>query len=383
MNETPYPEGEQPQPEGQPMGEQLPTPYTPTPPPLDGDAPLGAPYMGASQGATGYIPTPVAPRGRARRWPWLVGAVAAAALILALGFAVGAAITNARAAGGAPNFALFQQNGRGHDGPWDGRGGPRHGDMGLTVAKVSGQTITAKRQDGTAITVHVSSSTTYERAGKQVSLSAITTGETIGVMGTRNSDGSVNATRVVIVLPGYRGQVTAVSGSTITITDRKGTHTINVTGSTTYTTDGGSASSLSAVVKGAEIEAVGTKNSDGSLNAETVEIEMPRAGGKVSAVSGTTITVTDPRGTETIHVSASTQYDTVTMGANGPTKTASSLSAVKAGVYVMAEGTRNSDGSLNAQTVYIMTAPAGGPWNGGPHGGPDGGAPYGAQGQSF
>ena len=382
MSETSNPEGTRPQPEEQPTGEQLPAPFIPATPPPIGSAPLGAPYVGAPGGSAGYVPSPVAPRGRARRWPWLVGAAAAVALILALGFAVGTAISNVRAAGGSPNFAPFQQAGRGH-GPGDGGGWHGRDGMGLTVTSVSGQTITTKRQNGTAVTVHVTSSTTYARAGKQVSLSAVTAGETIGVMGQRNGDGSVNATRIVILLPGYRGQVTAVSGSTITITGRQGSHTINISSATTYTTDGGSASSLNAVVKGVEIEAVGTKNSDGSLSAEAIEIEMPRAGGKVSAVSGTTITVTDPRGTETIHVSASTQYDTVTMGANGPAKTASSLSAVKAGVYVMAEGTRNSDGSLNAQTVYIMTAPAGGPWNGGPHGGHDGPAPNGAQWGSF
>jgi uncharacterized protein DUF5666 len=381
MDETPYPGGAQPQPEGEPAGERMPAPFTPNTPPTGGE-PLGATYAGApysSYGVTGYVPQPVAARGRGPRWPWLVGVVTAVALILALGFAVGAAISGAQAANGSPNFTLFQQGGRGHGGPWDGAGrhGPDH--MGLTVTQVSGQTITAKRADGASVAIHVSSSTTYERAGKQVGLSAVSAGETIGVMGQRNSDGSVNATRVVILLPGYRGPVSAVSGSTITITDPQGAHVIHVSGATAYRTDSGSASSLSAVVKGAEIEAVGTKNSDGSLNAEMIEIETPRVGGQVSAISGTTITVTDRRGTETIHVSASTQYDTVTMGANGPTKTASSLSAVKAGAFIMAEGTRNSDGSLNAQTVYIMPAPAGGPWNGGPHDGP----PNGTQGPAY
>jgi hypothetical protein len=383
MSETPYPEGPQPQPNERQESEQTPAPYTPGDYLPNGDVPQSTPYhyTGASYGA-GYIPEPVAARRRGPRWPWLVGAIGAVALILALGFAVGAAISGAQAAGGSSNFALFQQAGRGHGGSWDGRGGPGRGAMGLTVTKVSAQTITAQRRDGTSLTVHVSSSTVYERAGKQVSLSAVTTGETIGVMGQRNSDGSVNAARVIILLPGYRGQVTAVNGSTITISDPQGTHVIHVSRATTYTTDGGSASSLSAIVKGVALEAVGTKNSDGSLNAEAVEIETPRVGGKVSAVSGTTITVTDPRGAETIRVSASTQYDTVTMGANGPAKTASSLSAVKVGVFVMAEGTLNSDGSLNAQTVYIMTAPAGGP-GGGPHNGPGGGAPNGVPGQSL
>lgn len=367
MNETPQPES---QPGWESTGESLPAPYAPQPSSAE---PAG--------GAPGFIPT--AARRRGPRWPWLVGAAAAVALILALGFAVGVAISAAHAANEGRAITLFQRNGPQRGGPWDGRGHGGIGGMGLTVSKVSGQTITATDHDGGTVTIHVTSTTTYQRASKAVSLSAVTTGESIGVMGQRNSDGSVNATRVVIMLPGFRGQVASVSGSTITVSDRQGTQTIHVSSATTYTTDGGAASSLSAVVKGAEIEAVGSKNSDGSLNAEAVEIETPHASGKVSAVSGTTITVTDPRGTQTIHVSASTRYDTVTMGANGSIKTASSLSAVKAGVFIMAEGSTNSDGSLSAQTVYIVTAPAGGSWNGGPHDGGPIGAPSGAQGPSF
>ncbi|HEX9038738.1 MAG TPA: DUF5666 domain-containing protein [Ktedonobacterales bacterium] len=342
MDETPFPEGAEPQqPTYQQPNFQPPTPYTP----------------GASS----------RPAGRPRRWMYLIGAALAVAVLLALGVAAGMAITGARAAGGSSPSTFFHQFGRGHDGDGAGFGRGDHGAMGLTVTKVSGQTITATNRDNSAVTIHITASTTYTRAGKAVSLSAVTAGEHIAVMGTRNSDGSIAATRVTIILPGYRGVVSAVNGSAITITDRQGAHTIKVSSATAYTTDAGVASSLSAIAKGAEIEAEGSLNADGSLNAEVVRIETPRAAGKVTAVTATSITVSGPRGSQVIHLSASTAYDTVTMGQSGPTRTATTLSAVKVGVFVMAEGALNSDGSLNAQTVLIATATPGGPWDG-PHG---------------
>lgn len=336
---------------------------------------------------------PGAPRGRQNRRRWLITGGATAALLLALGVGVGlgANTLEARAAGSTNlQTALTALNGAPAKGQSSAPGGPgaRHGrgpGAALTVTGVSGQTITAKRPDGSSVTVTVSSNTTYIRAGKTVSLSAITSGETIRVMGKRNSDGSVSATRVDIVLPSYGGAVTSVSGSTITVRDAKGTtHTIHTSAATTVER-AGQASSLSAITTGAQIRAEGGKNSDGSLNAEAIEIVLPHAHGQVSAVSGSTITLKDPRGaqTVTIHVGAATRYVTVAMGSNGPTESASSLGAVKSGVHLDVEGTKNSDGSINAEVVRILPAPpagAHGP-NSGPHDGPNGGpmgAPSGA-----
>ena len=359
MNETPFPDGSEPR--VQPPDGGQPAPYTPLMPP-------------ALHGAQAFASPPR--RGGRRRWLWLLGAVAAVAVILALGFVAGLAMVNARAAGGSP-VGLFQPRGPNHGGPRRGAGPAARGAFGLTVIKVSGQTITATGRGGKSVTIHVTASTHYARAGKTVSLSAITAGEQIAVVGKRNSDGSIAATRVSVVLPGYRSSVTAVSGSTINISDRQTTHIIHVSGATAYLTDG-AASSLSAVVKGVAIEAVGTKNADGSLNAEVVEIEYPRLGGAVTAVTATSITVSGPRGTQVIHVSASTIYARVTLGANGPTNASATLSAVKAGVFVLAEGLLNSDSSLNARSVTIMAAPSGAPWGrpwGGLSDGPQGGAP--------
>ncbi len=323
-----------------------------------------------------------------RRWLMIGGGTAALLVALGVGVVVGASALSAEAAGPSGlQTALTNLSGAGQN-----NGGPGHGPgrgSDLTVSAVSGQTITAKRPDGTSVTIKVSSSTTYTRAGKTVSLSAITSGETVHVMGQRNSDGSVTATRVDIELPHVGGQVSAVSGSTITVKDPQGTsHIIHTSASTTVQRAGASAS-LSDIVTGAQIGAEGTKNSDGSLNAETITIMLPHAGGQIKSVSGTDITVTDPRdasATTVIHVTASTRYVTVTLGSNGPTQSASSLSALKAGVFISAEGTKNSDGSLTAELVTIMpnqpaghAGPTGGPGGfGGPgdfDGGPQNGAP--------
>lgn len=315
-----------------------------------------------------------------RRWLAIGGGVVALFLTLGIAAGLGATTLTAHAAGFSGLQATFATLTGGHSNGGPGAGGPGKGRPGagpgrpgaLTVSGVSGQTITAKRPDGTSVTVKVTASTQYTRAGKTVGLSAITAGEAIRVMGQRNSDGSIAATRVDIALPQAGGKVTAISGSTITIQDRQGaTQAIHTSASTTVQRAGQTAS-LGDIAVGAQIGAEGTKNSDGSLNADVIQIVLPRAGGQIKSVSSATITVTDPRdaSTTTIHVTASTRYVTVAMGSNGPTQTASSFSALKAGVYIGAEGTKNNDGSLNAEVVTIMpTPPTGRP---GPMGGPAG-----------
>jgi hypothetical protein len=68
----------------------------------------------------------------------------------------------------------------------------------LTVASVSGQTITAKAADGSTVTIHTSSSTTYTKAGQAATASAVVVGAQIRVRGTHNSDGSITATDIAI-----------------------------------------------------------------------------------------------------------------------------------------------------------------------------------------
>lgn len=137
-------------------------------------------------------PLEVAPR-RSRRW--LVPALLALAFALTLGmglFAGASMLKTAQAAGGGPGFARFAlASTPGHD---------PHGGQGqcdaYTVSSVSGQTITAKAADGSTVTIHTSSSTKYTKGGQSASASAVTTGSHIHVQGTKNSDGSINATQI-------------------------------------------------------------------------------------------------------------------------------------------------------------------------------------------
>ncbi len=273
----------------------------------------------------------------------IVGALGAGLLALSVA-GVGIGVAHANGAS-VPGLGLVASHNGGPGGSGDGHGPGRGPGGDLTVTGVSGQTITAKQRDGTAVTIKTTSSTVFSRAGKTVSLSAVSSGENVHVQGTKNSDGSITATRVDIELPGYRGQVTAVSGSTITVKDRNGTtYTIKTTSSTSFEMAGQSAS-LSDVKTGEQMSAEGTLNSDNSLNAETVQIELPGYRGQVTAVSGSTITVQDHGGTHTIQTTSSTKF---TRGGQS-----ASLSDVKTGDQIDAEGTLNSDGSLAAQVVQI------------------------------
>jgi Domain of unknown function (DUF5666) len=68
----------------------------------------------------------------------------------------------------------------------------------LTVTSVNDSTIVAHSSCNKSITIHTTGSTQYVRAGKTVSVSAITVGTRVYVTGSHNRDGSLTATRIVI-----------------------------------------------------------------------------------------------------------------------------------------------------------------------------------------
>jgi hypothetical protein len=106
----------------------------------------------------------------------------------------------AQAAGSGPagNAAPFTAQFFAAGTPAAGAQGP-HGQGAcdtLTVSSVNGNTITAKAGDGSTVTIHTAASTTYTKAGKAATASAVTAGSRIHVRGTHNSDGSVTATAI-------------------------------------------------------------------------------------------------------------------------------------------------------------------------------------------
>lgn len=233
-----------------------------------------------------------------------------------------------------------------------GRGFGRFGG-GLTVTGVNGNTITATGRGGQTVTIQVSATTAYTEAGSSAALSDVHTGSVIAVRGSfANTTGTtITATGVTIVLPTAFGVVTAVNGSSFTLTGFNGvTHTVNVSGSTRYQKAGQSAA-LSDIATGSAVVVEGTLNGDGSLAAVRVTIQVPRLGGQISAVNGSSYTMTGRFGaTYTVNTTSSTTY----VNADGTTATATAL---KTGAYVIAEGSLSSDGkTLTAQRVTIVPA---------------------------
>gem|GEM_PF-745632 len=318
-------------------------------------------------------PEPEPRRRRTRVWLKIAGASAMLLAVLGAVFVVGTNISAAQASSTNPaafvlgngNVNLAQTGGHGPNGPMY-RGPGMRGGPNLTISSVQASTIQAKTPNGTVVTITTTASTQYTREGQSVSRSALKAGDEIHVAGQRQSNGSITATRVDIELPHAGGTVAAVSNGTITVKDRQGSRVIHTSASTTFI-QAGQKVSLSAITTGDVVMAEGTLNADGSLNAQSVMIMTPRAGGTITKIAGNAITVQTPRGTQTINVTGSTKYMQVQFGANGPTRTTTSLSALKTGMHIMATGTRNSDGSFTATEVDVMTGnpPAHGQFHGG------------------
>jgi hypothetical protein len=154
-------------------------------------------------------------------------------------------------------------------------GGPgfRDGHLGMggiTITAINGNDISLTTADGWTRTMTVDSGTTYSRSGATIALSDLKVGDEIGFRQTHETNGTWTIDSIVVILPHAGGEVTKVSGSTITVTQRDGTSaTITVNAQTTYNVNG-AAAKLADVKVGMFLVAEGTKNADGSLTATQV-----------------------------------------------------------------------------------------------------------------
>lgn len=226
-----------------------------------------------------YISSPepgqaVAPH-RAAPMPWarigLLGVGVAALLAAAiLAFGSTAAPNGILAAGTTANGPTVVENLNGGGGRGFG-----HGFRGISITAISGSSISLETADGWTRTITVDGGTTYSKSGDTIALGDLAVGDEIGFHQTRETDGSFTIDSVALIPPHLGGQVTAVSGSTITVTHRDGTTgTIAVTGTTTYEVAGATAA-LADVKVGMFLMAEGKENSDGSLTATEVRAGNP------------------------------------------------------------------------------------------------------------
>jgi Domain of unknown function (DUF5666) len=155
------------------------------------------------------------------------------------------------------------------------------------------------------------------------------------------------------------GTISALDASSVTLTDPYGTATTYSFTSGLTVTKNHVAATVSDLAVGQRVEAGLTAS--GSTTISSIDIDNgrsgdqgpdhamgPVSGGRVSAVSGSTITVTDPRGnTHTITVDGSTTYSF-----NG---VAGNFGEVTVGSFVFATGTSTGTGALTASSVAIST----------------------------
>jgi hypothetical protein len=138
--------------------------------------------------------------------------------------------------------------------------------------------------------------------------------------------------------------ITQIVDSSISLkTDDGWTRTIAVTDSTTIT-KGGATIKVGDLAVGDQIRFAEEKASDGTYTVTAINVVLPTVSGQISKIEGNTITITEPGGTTaTIHVDSSTTYRLA--GGTG------SLSDLKVGTVIVAEGTQRADGSLDADAI--------------------------------
>jgi hypothetical protein len=243
-----------------------------------------------------------------------------------------------------------------------GRGGRMGGGRmlaSISITTIDGTKLALTTADGWTRTIDAAGAT-VKKSGNSIDLATLKVGDSIIFDQARQADGTYKITAIQVVLPHADGTVKSVSASSVTLTRRDGTEkVIQLTGTTTYQR-GGATSTKAALIVGAEVDAEGTTTTDGTFTATLVNVRPALAGGTVTAKTTTSITVTTRDGTSLkITVATATTYQVAD-------KTAATLSDVAVGAIVMAEGTRNADGTFSATVVRAFAAGSG--W--GPGAGP-------------
>jgi uncharacterized protein DUF5666 len=219
----------------------------------------------------------------ARRSPKRIALLLGAALAVIVGAAVtmGASPSASPAAPGATTKPQASGDPDKPDGPWtgigrgffDGRGGLGHalGFGGVSITAINGSNLGLKTEDGWTRTIAVTSTTTITKGGQTIALGDLSVGDKIRFSQTKNTDGTFTVTAIQVVLPSVAGTVTAKTAATITVEGPDGSSvTIHVTADTTYEVAGVTTAGLGDVAVGMRLVAVGTLNTDGSLDATAV-----------------------------------------------------------------------------------------------------------------
>ena len=150
----------------------------------------------------------------------LAGSVAGGALVIAV--LIGACTSALSNSSGSQSSAAptnstsdAAPNGPGSSGGGsNARSGPEPGGTAGTVDSVSASSFTVSTATGQKVTVNEASSTTYQQGTSSASASAITTGETVLVLGTTSST-TITATQVIVQPTGDYGSAASAAAGVV------------------------------------------------------------------------------------------------------------------------------------------------------------------------
>ena len=239
------------------------------------------------------VPVEPAPAPRPTRVPrrpkaWRVVSLAGATLLLVGGAAITMGASPEPSTSPAPDTQIQPdgsgENGRLFRGPllrglpglfdgFAGFAGPHEGfgAGSITITAINGSSISLETVDGWTRTITVTDETQLSKDGEDVALVDLEIGDRIRFRQTVDDNGTWTVTAIAVVSPSVFGQVTAVDGDSITLSQRDGsTVTVRVDGSTTFTVGGQTGKSVSDIELGMIAAASGEENGEGSLDAARV-----------------------------------------------------------------------------------------------------------------
>jgi hypothetical protein len=214
------------------------------------------------------------------------------------------------------------------------------------VTAISGNTITLGSGSDTR-TVTVGTATTYTLGHAASALSAVVVGSHIEARGVAMSSSALNAMSVKIepvrLHTHAAGIVTALGTNSITIQHHSGTPVVYTTTSATTYAMGETTVTVAALAVGQNVDVTLTATTPQTVTA--IKVDLANVEGKVTAISGNTITLGSGSDTRTVTVGTATTY---TLG-----HAASALSAVVVGSHIEVRGVATSSTALTATSVKI------------------------------
>jgi hypothetical protein len=214
------------------------------------------------------------------------------------------------------------------------------------VTAISGNTITLGSGSDTR-TVTVTTSTTFVLAGVASTFGAIVVGSHIEARGIATSSSALSAMSVKIepvrLDTHAAGVVTALGTNSITIQHHNDTPVVYTTTSTTTYAMGEITATVAALAVGQNVDITLTSTTPQTVTA--IEVDLANVEGKVTAISGNTITLGSGSDTRTVTVGTATTY---TLG-----DAVSALSAIVVGSHIEARGVATTSTALNATSVKI------------------------------